>query len=391
MQKERYVFVAHFGADAQVGGKVTYYLRERGLRVWYEAWDNYINMDKEQLSQELRGTKFFLPVLSSRTLAEQKGDDNWLNLPGQAKEDGIMIIPVLCDHEITEVLPPILKDMKKIRMGITFENDLNELIFATALDDHIQLVKKKERLTTPAPPLRGFLEECENDMGSAGWPVELSSRQILISSKRTIRPLTPEALISIIGHCPIKISGWSGSSFPFPLPLGQPFKNDKTGVAFLDKHPWIGEDFSFYYWKFNSNGYFLQRQHLHEDHNTELKTLYLSPELLIIWISQGLRFAQKLLAYLPQDTQEVKIEFLLQRMKEKQLLWHYRSGFHGEYRTDADVIAAYAKLGLKTDLLSTALEVSQYIFSRFASFCPPMDSLKRSLTMLCDGRYYKLE
>lgn len=391
MQKERYVFVAHGGADAQVAGKVTYYLRERGLRVWYDAWNTYAHLNYDGFVQELQGTRFLLPVFSPSAMADSGIDlATWIEWLQRVEAGGILVVPVLCDKEILDALPSAFRDKKMVRVGMTFESDLNELIFATALDDHVQQAKKRERLVAPSAPVQEFVNDCHQDLVAEQWPSDLAYQEVLITPSRTIKERPLESLVPTIMNCPVKISGWSGAPFPFPLPLGPSTITKKKAVVFLDKHAWIGEDFSFYYWQFNANGFFLQRNHLHEDHCMGRKGEFMSPDWLVLWVTKVLRFSHKLLVHL-QDCNEVGVELRLHGMNGRALLWSPASGVTGTYKCTADDIVVHLRLGMKTELVGAALEVIQYVLSRFGLSRPLADGIKRSTTMLCDGRYYRLE
>ncbi|MEW6221475.1 MAG: toll/interleukin-1 receptor domain-containing protein [Thermodesulfobacteriota bacterium] len=390
MQKERYVFVCHCGSDAQVGGKVTYYLRERGLRVWYESWDTYAQSGDDVFWRELQATKFLLPVISRAALTDQGACDLWLSWLGKAGDQGLLVVPVLCEPEVLDLLPPALRDKKMIRLGLSFENDLNELIFATALDEHLQEVKKRERLTIPGPELAGFIAGCQAEMAEQGWPADLAVKEVVVAPLFPIRKLAADALLGTITSSAVKLAGWSGAAFPFPPPLGSPFRSTPEAVSYLDRHPWVGELASAYFWKLSTSGFFLARHHLHEDQCGETVGRYLSPEWLMIWISQALRFAGRLLPRLP-DASALRLELRLSGMAGRSLLWSPRTGFGGDYRCSQPEITAAFRVDKKTDAVHAVVEAAQYFLERFGLVHPPVDALKRTATLLCDGRFYQLE
>jgi len=391
MQKEKYVFVAHCGPDAQTAGRVTYYLRERDLRVWYESWDTYANLGDEAFIGELQGTSFLLPVISGPALENQApGREVWLNWLRMAEEEGIQLVPVLTEEVVLEKIPEQLREKRMIRLGHSFESDLNELIFATALDQHNQQVKKRERLVVPSPELQVFQKDSESDLASAEWPLKTGYKQVVITPVRPIKEVPLESLAQTMTNCITKVSGWSGPSFPFPLPLKAPSFSRKKSTAYVDRHGWIGERFSFHYWHVSTSGSFLYRQHLYEDHSAKSSGEYLSPDWLLLWITESLRFAQKLVARLGENP-DVRLELLLHGMKGRKLLWPSRFCVSGEYCAADDDISVNVRIGAKSDLVGTATEIAEYIFNRFGLSRPPADALKRSLTLLCDGRYYKLE
>jgi hypothetical protein len=77
-----------------------------------------------------------------------------------------------------------------------------------------------------------------------------------------------------------------------------------NGVRLIDKQTWPFSDWSFFYWRFEEDGFFAQRSYLYEDHSNNLKTpeRLLSAEWVVKDICAPLMFAHRVSLALENPT-----------------------------------------------------------------------------------------
>jgi hypothetical protein len=282
VQSKKYdIFISHSSSDKAVAERVTQWLSEKGLRVWYDSWEILVGHDiVDEVYRGIRESRFLLVLLSISSI-----NSRWVQEEVNAAKitefelGSTVVLPCIIDADAKTAIPESLRTKRYADIAEDFDRTLSEVEYAVSAMHSTQTVPAAAGIRAIPPSQSQFIEQAVADMEAHDWPIGETFRQVVITPSGNVLSLRKADLGSMIDKCTIEIAGWGGASFPYRRSYNSVnARYHSDGLAIVATRVWYHRHWSFNYWYVSESGYFLERNSLDEDHDPDFSTKVLGLE-----------------------------------------------------------------------------------------------------------------
>ena len=406
-QKPFDVFISYNKNDTIKANIIYNAIKRAGFKVWLDGYENMQNINKVSVSEILLDnikTADFLIVIVSNNYIKAKLNANSTNyLSKESLNQKTVIIPIrIEDCEI----PKILNTYKYIdAVGDKWEQGVRTLLVS------LEAYRSKRKLSQQIfsgvrvtneefgkEKLEEFYGLVSEEIKHLGWPQEEAFKDVIIGPVDGKEMNVPRTnLADLIKSSRVELRNWGGDPFPHAEYSNTKIDYTLDGLRLFDNSGGLMQDWSFYYWKINDHGYFMQRSHLDEDHMDSEGVNFKAHKLLFLeWtlkdICMPLMFAHRLCIKLKTSVPMI-VKYNWSGMKDRKLILLDRNilPLYGEYKANETNFIYNVVITRENDLQPIAENLIEEILSLFKWDSYPKNSFSNEIRSILSGTVIRIE
>ena len=401
-QKPFDVFISYNKNDTIKANIIYNAIKRAGFKAWLDSYDSMQNINKASISESLlnniKTADLLIVIVSDNYIksAFNTNINNYLNKESLNQKTVIIRIRI-DDCEI----PKILNTYKYINaIGDKWEQGVRTLL--VSLEAYRSKRKLSQQIFTRVSSeeygkekLEEFYEEVSEEIKHLGWPQEEAFKDVIIGPVDRKEIIVPqEEIANLIKISRVELRNWGGDPFPHAEYSNTKIDHVPDGLRLFDNAGWLMQDWSFYYWKLNNHGYFMQRSHLDEDHMDGEGVNFKGQKLLFLeWafkdICMPLMFAHRLCIKLKTSVPMI-VRYNWAGMKDRKLflLDRNRMPIFGEYKSNETNFLYNVVITRENDLQPIAKKLIEEIFSLFNWVSYPKNDFSDEIRSMLSGTFF---